>query len=274
MTSRLKRHLLLSFFGCGLVFYSFYYGPSINPLYIDSRSDLQYAKSNRRQLLQETKKNYIPNDIHSISTKTNPLNNLLYVSSTKNNNVKHIQNNETKDESSTPQNINKYVKIPPGARGKDSYGVTLCSSKVISFEYMLSKYRDVPAIYFITPTYPRTEQLAELTRLSNTLLHISNLHWIIAEDFPTCSNNLHVALERFGIPYTHLSSPMPEGYVNNIEDIRRRPRGVANRMAGLRWVLDQRKKFLKYAKRLSSFKSSRLKEHFSSVLYFGDDDNT
>lgn len=52
-----------------------------------------------------------------------------------------------------------------------------------------------------------------------------------------------------GIPFTHISSPMPEMYrsVNVI------PRGVANRRAALDWIRLHVK---------------------SGVLYFGDDDNT
>jgi len=39
-----------------------------------------------------------------------------------------------------------------------------------------------PVIYVITPTYARPVQKAELTRLQNTLKHISSLHWIVVED--------------------------------------------------------------------------------------------
>ena len=37
-------------------------------------------------------------------------------------------------------------------------------------------------IYVITPTYARSTQKADLTRLVNTLLHISRLHWVLVED--------------------------------------------------------------------------------------------
>jgi beta-1,3-glucuronyltransferase len=39
----------------------------------------------------------------------------------------------------------------------------------------------------ITPTYPRYAQIAELTRLGQTLQHVQNLIWIVAEDakYPT-----------------------------------------------------------------------------------------
>lgn len=56
----------------------------------------------------------------------------------------------------------------------------------------------LPTIYFVTPTYPRREQIAELTRLGQTLMHIPNLHWIVADDVDTCNTYLDVLLKRFG----------------------------------------------------------------------------
>ena len=56
----------------------------------------------------------------------------------------------------------------------------------------------LPIIYFVTPTYPRREQIAELTRLGQTLMHIPNLHWIVADDNPTCNNYLDNLLIQFG----------------------------------------------------------------------------
>lgn len=46
---------------------------------------------------------------------------------------------------------------------------------------------DTALIYFITPTYPRREQIPELTRLGQTLMHVSRLYWIVADDRPDCS---------------------------------------------------------------------------------------
>lgn len=57
---------------------------------------------------------------------------------------------------------------------------------------------DVPVIYFVTPTYPRREQLAELTRLGQTLMHVPNLHWIVADDNAVCNNMLDDLLLDFG----------------------------------------------------------------------------
>ena len=106
-------------------------------------------------------------------------------------------------------------------------------------------------IYFITPTYPRREQVAELTRLSQTLILAGNVHWIIAEDAYRCSPMVSSILARSVLPYTHLVSPMPPMYRKaKLED---NPRGVSSRRAGLAWVMDNVEE---------------------GVIYFGDDDNT
>lgn len=53
-----------------------------------------------------------------------------------------------------------------------------------------------------------------------------------------------------GIPYTHISSPMPDFYRSQ----KPTPRGVANRRAAINWIRQLGKK--------------------TGVMYFGDDDNT
>lgn len=108
-----------------------------------------------------------------------------------------------------------------------------------------------PTIYFITPTYPRREQVAELTRLSQSLTLAGNVHWILAEDSPACSPLVGSILQRLDIPYTHLVSPQPDIYKKS--KLRDNPRGVSSRRAGLHWVLENAK---------------------DGVVYFGDDDNT
>lgn len=57
----------------------------------------------------------------------------------------------------------------------------------------------LPIIYFVTPTYPRREQIAELTRLGQTLMHVPQLHWIVADDFDGCNLFLDYLLNRFGM---------------------------------------------------------------------------
>ncbi|XP_017121002.1 galactosylgalactosylxylosylprotein 3-beta-glucuronosyltransferase S isoform X2 [Drosophila elegans] len=113
-----------------------------------------------------------------------------------------------------------------------------------------SDYGQLPVIYFVTPTYPRREQIPELTRLAHTLLHVPRLHWLVADDQEKCNGYMDTLLNRFGIPYTHMVSPMPSKFRNE----KPAPRGVANRRAALQW----------------------LRQHnlTNGILYFGDDDNT
>lgn len=117
-----------------------------------------------------------------------------------------------------------------------------------------SDQSDLPTIFFITPTYPRREQMAELMRLGQTLLHVPALHWIVADDSRSgCNPAVSSLLHRLGIPYTYISSPMPSVYHKGKSSYF--PRGVANRRAALQWL--------------------RLNAPISApgVLYFGDDDN-
>ncbi|XP_058062344.1 galactosylgalactosylxylosylprotein 3-beta-glucuronosyltransferase S [Anopheles bellator] len=118
------------------------------------------------------------------------------------------------------------------------------------FPTALRSKGEVPMIYFVTPTYPRREQIAEIIRLGQTLMHVPYIHWILADDTETCSQTLNNHLKQFGIPYTQIASPMPEVYRTR----KNAPRGVANRRAALNWIRANAKK--------------------SGVLYFGDDDNT
>lgn len=106
-----------------------------------------------------------------------------------------------------------------------------------------------PIIYVVTPTYRRPEMVAELTRLGQTLTLVKRIHWIVAEDSLTCTAPITGLLQRLGLSYTHLASPMPEVYRKE----RYVPRGVSNRRAALEWV----------------------QEHGSDrgVLFFLDDDN-
>ncbi|XP_065340698.1 galactosylgalactosylxylosylprotein 3-beta-glucuronosyltransferase S [Cloeon dipterum] len=128
---------------------------------------------------------------------------------------------------------------------------TVCHASLQDQRTFLPSNNDssLPTIFFITPTYPRREQFAELTRLGQTLMHVPSLHWIVADDNPACNPFLTEIFQKFGLPFTHISSPMPSNY-------RKRyfvPRGVSNRRAALKWI-----------------KANAA----SGVFYFGDDDNT
>ena len=118
-------------------------------------------------------------------------------------------------------------------------------------EKILASESGVPTIYLITPTYPRREQIAELTRLGQTLKLAGNIHWVVAEDSDHCSPLVSSILSRLNISYSHLVSPQPSMY--RAAKLRYNPRGVSSRRAGLHWVLNHT---------------------WEGVLYFGDDDNT
>ncbi|XP_042883834.1 galactosylgalactosylxylosylprotein 3-beta-glucuronosyltransferase P-like [Penaeus japonicus] len=105
-----------------------------------------------------------------------------------------------------------------------------------------------PKIYVITPTYRRPEQVAELTRLSQTLMLVPNLHWLVAEDAVAPTRQVLAFLESCSVPHTYLLGRSSRRYKGASK-----PRGVSNRNAGLKW----------------------LKAHASEgVIYFADDDNT
>ena len=169
-------------------------------------------------------------------------------------------------------------RTPPIYPPRHTEHVSLCNAKFKNSTQQESHEKDMmPTIYFITPTYPRSEQIAELTRLAQTLLHIKNLHWIIAEDSPRCSKMVGSLLERFNIPYTHLTSPMPDIYRSLA--MKDRPRGVSSRRAGLQWVLNHNQNILNQTIENHTQKSANggvTKKPLppSSVVYFGDDDNT
>ncbi|XP_060844420.1 galactosylgalactosylxylosylprotein 3-beta-glucuronosyltransferase P-like [Rhopalosiphum padi] len=105
-------------------------------------------------------------------------------------------------------------------------------------------------IFVITPTYRRPEQVADLTRLAQTLMLVRDIHWLVVEDSNTKSPHLAVLLQSFGVRYNHLIAPMPERF----KKIRgAKPKGVANRNRGLKWIRQNA---------------------VEGVVYFADDDNT
>lgn len=125
---------------------------------------------------------------------------------------------------------------------------------------VLRKYTspNLPIIYLITPTYTRAVQKAELTRLSQTLLLVKGLHWIVIEDAERPTELVHNLLKRSGLKYTLLSVGTPPKFKMTSSDPSwRKPRGVLQRNEGLKWL----------RKNLDS-------KHDQGVIYFADDDNT
>lgn len=60
-------------------------------------------------------------------------------------------------------------------------------------------------LYIVTPTYPRSEQVAELTRLGQTLKLVPDLLWLVVEDATTRTKAVEKLLARLQIPYVHMT---------------------------------------------------------------------
>uniref|UniRef100_A0A0N4ZWN8 Galactosylgalactosylxylosylprotein 3-beta-glucuronosyltransferase n=1 Tax=Parastrongyloides trichosuri TaxID=131310 RepID=A0A0N4ZWN8_PARTI len=112
-------------------------------------------------------------------------------------------------------------------------------------------------IIFITPTYKRFTQKADLVRLSQTLINVPNILWIVVEDADEKNENIYKFLNNSAIPFAHLCSKTPENKKLHEND----PnwliaRGVKQRNEALKWI------------------RVNLINHKNAVIYFGDDDNT
>ncbi|XP_066582909.1 galactosylgalactosylxylosylprotein 3-beta-glucuronosyltransferase I isoform X2 [Prorops nasuta] len=112
-------------------------------------------------------------------------------------------------------------------------------------------------IYAITPTFVRPVQKAELTRLSQTFMHIPNFHWIVVEDAPLETPLVTKLLADSDLTYTQLAAQTPKNYkLGRTDPNWKKPRGVEQRNAALRWIRDN------------------LKTSDKGVVFFADDDNT
>lgn len=126
----------------------------------------------------------------------------------------------------------------------------------------LSPSSSGPTVYFITPTYARHVQKAELLRISHTLLLAGDVHWIVVEDADHKSQLVADLLaytyqRRVGksFNYTHLNVSTPNEFKTSSNDPNwLKPRGVWQRNEAIHWLL----------------KSGLSK----GIVYFGDDDNT
>ncbi|XP_025206222.1 galactosylgalactosylxylosylprotein 3-beta-glucuronosyltransferase P-like [Melanaphis sacchari] len=137
--------------------------------------------------------------------------------------------------------IARYVVYSASCSGVGGGGYSIGSGAAVA---------ETNTVYVITPTYRRPEQIADLTRLAQTLMLVRDIHWLVVEDSNTKSPHLAVLLQSFGVRYNHLIAPMPERF----KKIRgAKPKGVANRNRGLKWIRQNA---------------------VEGVVYFADDDNT
>jgi len=123
--------------------------------------------------------------------------------------------------------------------------------------YNKAPVRQGPTIYAITPTYARWTQKADLTRLSQTLLHLPNFHWIVVEDATEKSPLVTRLLAASSLNYTHLNAKTDQNFkLKDTDPNWLLPRGVSQRNRGLQWLREN------------------VKMSTDGVLYFMDDDNT
>lgn len=67
----------------------------------------------------------------------------------------------------------------------------------------------LPIIYAITPTYTRHVQKAELTRISQTLKLVPNIHWIVVEDSEGKTDLVRNLILDSKLIATHLNAKTP-----------------------------------------------------------------
>uniref|UniRef100_H2Z955 Galactosylgalactosylxylosylprotein 3-beta-glucuronosyltransferase n=1 Tax=Ciona savignyi TaxID=51511 RepID=H2Z955_CIOSA len=137
-----------------------------------------------------------------------------------------------------------------------SWNVTFCkrsadsdnkATRITGFEQKENP-KSLPIIYGITSTYKRHVQIAELTRLSQTLMHVPAFHWILTEDSDSKTNLVADFLSQSRLNYTHL-------FIKNNSSL-----GIVKdlntRNNALRWIREN------------------IPPSKDAIVYFMDDDNT
>jgi len=112
-------------------------------------------------------------------------------------------------------------------------------------------------IFVITPTYTRPTQMADMTKLAQTLevaalKYKINMHWIVSEDSTHLNPQVTALLNRTCIPSVQLLGPRPATHLD-----KRSGRGVSNRLKALEWLRD-----------------TYTNTSQEGVIYFADDDNS
>ncbi|XP_078383149.1 galactosylgalactosylxylosylprotein 3-beta-glucuronosyltransferase 3-like [Oculina patagonica] len=137
----------------------------------------------------------------------------------------------------------------------------LRTNKQINNKLQRSNAREdfnLPTVFVITPTFKRFVQKAELTRVSQALKPVENLHWIVVEDSINKTDLVANFLRNSGLKFTHLNVRTPDMLRRHRNEIRRlKPRGVVQRNLGIQWLREN------------------IDPHRTTgVVYFADDDNT
>lgn len=120
-------------------------------------------------------------------------------------------------------------------------------------------YDKLPIIYIITPTNNRVEtQLADLTRVRNTLWLVPKIVWILIEDSSYRTEKIKNFLSESQLNYVHLSEQTSDDLIiRSNEKVWTKPRGVLQRNKGIQWLRENEKDL-----------------DLNGVVYFADDDNT
>uniref|UniRef100_A0A914PE68 Galactosylgalactosylxylosylprotein 3-beta-glucuronosyltransferase n=1 Tax=Panagrolaimus davidi TaxID=227884 RepID=A0A914PE68_9BILA len=126
---------------------------------------------------------------------------------------------------------------------KNCAGV-LCGIYVTS-NFTLNKNK---TLIIITPTNKRLERLPDLTRFSQTLMHIKNLHWIVIEDGIEIYDAVNRLLKRSNIPYAYFFAA---------KELYLPAKGWTQRNNALEYLR-------KYYRNFDG----------NAIVYFADDDNT
>ena len=97
--------------------------------------------------------------------------------------------------------------------------------------------RNLPTIFFVTPTSQRPAQKADLIRLYHTLSYVPNLHWIIVEDADAPSPSIDEILARTRLKSVHLTAKTPTNKkLRSNEPNWLQARGVHQRNTALEWI--------------------------------------
>jgi len=151
-------------------------------------------------------------------------------------------------------------------KGEFSRAMEPISSYVTTKEKVLELQQTLqsthPIVYFITPTAHRRTQMADLTRLGQTLLLDQYqqqqstsgggglIYWVLIEDALRCTKRLRHFLKRLNIPFAHVAVRTPPNTKNKTLP----PRGVEQR----NYAMDLVQNRVGIA---------------PGIVYFGDDDN-
>ncbi|PSN38596.1 hypothetical protein C0J52_21405 [Blattella germanica] len=188
--------------------------------------------------------------------------------------------------------------------GRELLATGACGESLSEPSYKLDP---TPRLYIVTPTYRRPEQIPELTRMAQTLMHVPNLHWLVIEDAENKTQLVSDLLHRTGISHDHLvgmvaflknisSGVLKLSLRSQLSSVRSSPRRGILTVSSLREV-PRKCRIMNYCRESSlapmpeSFKkrkgpkprgvSNRNKgldwiraNAKSGVLYFADDDNT